>query len=202
MKCKRSSATRASSIQNVILNPSRMTFQTLEVFFRLNLFVFTNIKVALKLSTLICKAHGPSLIASQILNQVLILIQSPLLQGLALESTIEFFTSIVNHKQPGLQYKDIVTLLIKPIKEQNMYQQNQNSNNKNQTNNTNSAFEASMGNNSSNLAVHKQAFYSIAKCIAALTVMNQEEGKAVINQFINDIKVGHFFILFSKLIKN
>jgi cullin-associated NEDD8-dissociated protein 1 len=46
-----------------------------------------------------------------------------------------------------------------------------------------------MGNNSNNLAVHKQAFYSIAKCIAALTVINQEEGKSVINQFINDIKV-------------
>ncbi len=145
--------------------------------------------MALKLATLICRAHGPSLIASQILSQVLVLIQSPLLQGLALESTIEFFTSIASHKQPGLQYKDIVMLLIKPIKEQNMYQQGHVSNSKNQISNTNSAFEPSLGNNSNNLAVHKQAFYSIAKCIAALTVINQEEGKAVINQFINDIKV-------------
>lgn len=47
------------------------------------------------------------------------------------------------------------------------------------------AFEPS---NTNNLAVHKQAFYSIAKCIAALTVINQAEGQAVINQFINDIK--------------
>lgn len=44
-------------------------------------------------------------------------------------------------------------------------------------------------NNSSNLAVHKQAFYSIAKCIAALTVTNQTEGQLMIKQFINDIKV-------------
>lgn len=39
-----------------------------------------------------------------------------------------------------------------------------------------------------NLAVHKQAFYSIAKCIAALTVQNQTEGQVVIEQFIADIK--------------
>lgn len=41
---------------------------------------------------------------------------------------------------------------------------------------------------STNLAVHKQAFYSIAKCIAALTVQNQAEGQTVIQQFIADIK--------------
>ncbi len=46
--------------------------------------------------------------------------------------------------------------------------------------------------NISNLAVHKQAFYSIAKCIAALTVINQDEGQAVIKQFINDVKVSNF----------
>ena len=72
--------------------------------------IYNKKKVALKLSTLICKAHGPSLIASHILNQVLILIQSPLLQGHALESTIDFFISIVSHKQPGLQYRDIVVV--------------------------------------------------------------------------------------------
>jgi cullin-associated NEDD8-dissociated protein 1 len=139
--------------------------------------------VALKLATLICKQHGPSLIASHILNQVLVLIQSPLLQGLALESTIEFFISIVNHNQPGLQYKDIVILLTKPIREQcNTL------NNKSHHNNSSNNFESPMGNSSSNLAVHKQAFYSIAKCIAALTVLNQQEGNSVINQFINDIK--------------
>ena len=40
------------------------------------------------------------------------------------------------------------------------------------------------------LAVHKQAFQSIAKCIAALTVTCRQEGSAVVNQFVNDIKVG------------
>jgi cullin-associated NEDD8-dissociated protein 1 len=134
--------------------------------------------VALKLATLICKSHGPSLITSNILNQVLLLIQSPLLQGHALESSIEFFISIVNHRVPGLQYKDIVLMLTKPIREQQ-------TNGVQQQMETNNSLSSS---STSSLAVHKQAFYSIAKCIAALTVINQEEGQLVIKQFINDVK--------------
>jgi hypothetical protein len=37
--------------------------------------------------------------------------------------------------------------------------------------------------------MHKQAFYSIAKSIAVLTVNNQAEGQLVIRQFISNIKV-------------
>jgi hypothetical protein len=48
-----------------------------------------------------------------------------------------------------------------------------------------------------NLAVHKQAFYSIAKCVAALTVNNQKDGQNIITQFVEDIKVIYF--LCSKL---
>jgi hypothetical protein len=62
------------------------------------------------LSSLICKSHGPSLIANSILEQALLLVRSPLLQGLALESSIEFFIAIAAHKQPGLTYKDIVAV--------------------------------------------------------------------------------------------
>ena len=82
------------------------------------------------------------------------------------------------HKQPGLGYKDIVSILTKPIREQlnfvNEFQKQQNN---------------SSNHNETSLVVHKQAFYSIAKIIAALTVKNQQEGQAVITQFINDIKV-------------
>lgn len=67
--------------------------------------------VALKLATLICNTHGPQLVSTNILNQVLLLIQSPLLQGLALESSIEFFIAIVKHNHPGLQYRDIVSVI-------------------------------------------------------------------------------------------
>lgn len=70
-------------------------------------------------------------------------------------------------------------MLTRPIREQNLVTQQQNAGQ------ASSAFDS---NNTSNLAVHKQAFYSIAKCIAALTVTNQSEGQLVIKQFINDIK--------------
>ncbi|CAF1020526.1 unnamed protein product [Brachionus calyciflorus] len=65
-------------------------------------------------------------------------------------------------------------MLTRPIREQNLVAQ---------PSNGQGAFD-----NTNNLAVHKQAFYSIAKCIAALTVTNQAEGQLVIKQFIKDIK--------------
>jgi len=133
--------------------------------------------VALRLSTLICKQHGPSLLSGSILKQVLLLVRSPLLQGLALESSIEFFTAIVGFNVPGLSYRDLVAMLTKPIREQVSVVPGQ----ANGQNTRNSVEPQS-------LAVHKQAFYSIAKIIAALTVHSQKEGQAVIQQFINDIK--------------
>lgn len=63
------------------------------------------------MTTLICRNHGPNLISKEILNQALLLIQSPLLQGLALEQTIDFFISLIKHKQPGLEYQDLVMVL-------------------------------------------------------------------------------------------
>ena len=42
---------------------------------------------------------------------------------------------------------------------------------------------------SSTLAVHKQAFHSIAKCVATLTIMLPQEASAVVEQFISDVKV-------------
>jgi len=126
-------------------------------------------QVTLKLITLVCNTHGSQLIAANILQQVLHLIQSPLMQGLALESSIEFFRSIVKNKQAGIDYKDLIQMLVKPIREQRI-----------------EPHQHTTG--GSPLAMHKQAFYSIAKCIAVLIVDNARDGQNVITQFINDIK--------------
>jgi cullin-associated NEDD8-dissociated protein 1 len=75
-------------------------------------------------------------------------------------------------------------MLTKPIREQSLLVQNNNGQ-ASPAATINSQYESNM---STNLAVHKQAFYSIAKCIAALTVKNQTEGQQVIQQFIKDIK--------------
>ena len=77
-------------------------------------------------------------------------------------------------------------MIIRPIRDQ--------SNQINQQQALNNAAEFSSNNTS--LAVHKQAFYSIAKIIASLTVINQLEGKIVIEQFINDIKVKLILLFF------
>ena len=39
------------------------------------------------------------------------------------------------------------------------------------------------------LAVHKQSFQSISRCIAALTISNQNMGASVVNQFVSELKV-------------
>ncbi len=131
--------------------------------------------VALRLCTLICREHGPRLVAPVVLGQVLLLVRSPLLQGLALEASIEFFTAVVCRGEAGLGYGDLVAMLTKPIREQSHVQAGQ----------VNGRSELQLS-----LAVHKQAFYSIAKIIAALTVQSQKDGQAVVQQFIRDIKVG------------
>jgi len=130
--------------------------------------------VALRLCTLICKEHGPGLVAPVVLGQVLLLVKSPLLQGLALEASIEFFTAVLSRDEPGLGFRDLVGMLTKPIRDHSLVQAGR---------------AGSAAENQQSLAVHKQAFYSISKIIAALTVNSQKEGQLVIQQFISDIKV-------------
>lgn len=44
-------------------------------------------------------------------------------------------------------------------------------------------------------AVHKQAFHSIAKCVAALTVKSSSDASGVVNQFVKDVRVGLLVVL-------
>jgi hypothetical protein len=50
--------------------------------------------------------------------------------------------------------------------------------------------------NSNLIILHKQAFYSIAKCIAVLTINNKTDGQLIVQQFINDIRVLIEFLSF------
>ncbi|KAL3888576.1 hypothetical protein ACJMK2_001063 [Sinanodonta woodiana] len=121
-------------------------------------------QLTLTLLTSISKSHKNSManVPNEILPQILILIQSPLLQGGALLAMLDFFQAIVG--LPKLFFKDLLQLLIKPI------------------------YAASTPSSHSIFAIHKQAFHSIAKCVAALTVMSPGEANNVVNQFVNDVK--------------
>lgn len=52
-------------------------------------------------------------VPNEILPQILVLIQSPLLQGGALGAMLEFFQAIVG--LPKLGFKDLLQMLIKPV---------------------------------------------------------------------------------------
>lgn len=134
---------------------------------------------ALKLTTSICEinptqSHLDRKQIQLILNKVLELILSPLLQGTALEAVIEFLRALVPQ---CITYKELVQLLIEPVYSR-------------QT----SGSTASAATNSSadhhqqhSLVVHKQAFYSIAKSFAALTVANLQESNYFVKKFQDDL---------------
>ncbi|XP_064597809.1 cullin-associated NEDD8-dissociated protein 1-like [Liolophura sinensis] len=122
-------------------------------------------QLTLNLLTSISKIHNSSLsnIQQEILPQILVLLRSPLLQGGALNAMLEFFQAVVKSNLPKLGFKDLSQMLIMPIYNPGQLPQGV-------------------------LAVHKQAFHSIAKCVAALTIISQGEGSVVVNQFVSDIK--------------
>jgi cullin-associated NEDD8-dissociated protein 1 len=79
---------------------------------------------------------------------------------------LDFFQALVTAGLPGLGYKELVQMLIHPI------------------------YNTSPSTQPANavLAVHKQAFHSIAKCVAALTIVCPNEAFPVVAQFINDVQ--------------
>ncbi|XP_064651957.1 cullin-associated NEDD8-dissociated protein 1-like [Lineus longissimus] len=125
-------------------------------------------QLSMTLLTSITKVHRASMSSIQnlILPQILVLVRSPLLQGGALLAMLEFFQALVSSGAPGLGFKELIQMLLYPIYDPNHSAQPPNT----------------------NLAVHKQAFHSIAKCVAMLTITCQSEATAVVRQFIRDIK--------------
>jgi cullin-associated NEDD8-dissociated protein 1 len=151
---------------------------------------------ALKLTTSICKINPTqtSLDRKQInsiLTKILELIQSPLLQGTALDAVIEFLCALVPQ---CITYKELVELLIKPV-----YSQQGTGTTTSASSVTASAMSSTdhhhhqQQQQQQQLVVHKQAFYSIAKSFAALTVANLSESNYFIKKFqdnLNDPKCG------------
>lgn len=133
---------------------------------------------SLKLTTSICKINNNQTNIDKeqiqpILNKVLELIQSPLLQGAALDAVIEFLCALVSQ---SISYDELVKLLIKPIYSQQ----------KPATSSTASS-TATGDHQQQQLVVHRQAFYSIAKSFASLTVANLKESAYFIKKFQDDL---------------
>ena len=134
---------------------------------------------ALKLTTSICEinptqSHLDRKQIQLILNKVLELILSPLLQGTALEAVIEFLRALVPQ---CITYKELVQLLIEPV-----YSRQTSGSTTNAATNSPADHHQQQ-----TLVVHKQAFYSIAKSFAALTVANLQESTYFIKKFQDDL---------------
>lgn len=75
---------------------------------------------------------------------------------------LEFFQALVKCNLPDFGYNDLLHLLLSPI-------------------------TSSVPNNNQN-ALHKQAFYSLAKCVAAITVTCPNHALPVVQKFIHNIQ--------------
>ncbi|KAK2169251.1 hypothetical protein NP493_1199g02046 [Ridgeia piscesae] len=127
-------------------------------------------QLTLNLLTSICTVHPMSvgMVQEGIIPQLLVLIRSPLLQGAALAAMLQFFQALLATKSPGLGYKELLLMLTNLI--------------------YHPPSESQQTLSTAPLAVHKQAFQSIAKCIAALTITLPNHSSTDIAQFINDIQ--------------
>lgn len=116
-------------------------------------------QLTLALLTTIAKIQPQALVepaANAILPQVLQLAKSPLLQGAALTSMLDFFKALVQAELPGLSFNELLNMLIAPVL--------------------------------SGASLHKQAFHSLAKCVAALANTNQREALPVVQKFLKELK--------------
>ncbi|KAK0135024.1 Cullin-associated NEDD8-dissociated protein 1 [Merluccius polli] len=118
-------------------------------------------QMALSFLSTLAHTHPSSLgqlSGGAILSQLIVLVRSPLLQGGALAAMLDFYKALVTTETAGLGYMDVLRMLTGPVYAQS----------------------SALG--------HKQAYCSIAKCVAALTTACPPEGPAVVAQFIQDVK--------------
>uniref|UniRef100_A0AAQ6A5Z1 TATA-binding protein interacting (TIP20) domain-containing protein n=1 Tax=Amphiprion ocellaris TaxID=80972 RepID=A0AAQ6A5Z1_AMPOC len=109
-------------------------------------------QMALSFLSTLAVTHPSSLgqlSGGNILQQLIALVRSPLLQGGALAAMLDFYQALVATDTPGLGYMDLLRMLTGPVYSQ------------------------------SAALPHKQAYCSIAKCVAALTRACPNEGPAV-----------------------
>ncbi|XP_076124630.1 cullin-associated NEDD8-dissociated protein 2 [Alosa pseudoharengus] len=119
-------------------------------------------QVAITLLACMAKACPSSLskISGTILPEVLSLVHSPLLQGGALCSILDFFQALVLTKSSNMSYNDLLKALTGP-------------------------FYAAKP---SDLPMHRQSYYSVAKCVAALSSACAKEASGMVASLIQEVK--------------
>lgn len=120
-------------------------------------------QLSLVLLTSSAKLQPQALIGihEKILPEIMNLVRSPLLQGTALKCTLEFFQALVQANLPGLGYREILKMLMVPF----------------------SGTTPPTGHQ-----LHKQAYHSLAKCVAALTLQVPNESISVTLELLLNIQ--------------
>lgn len=93
-----------------------------------------------------------------IMPEIMTLVKSPLLQGTALTCTLNLFQGLVQANLPGLTYRHLLNMLMQPVLDLQQHQ------------------------------LHKQAYHSLAKCIAALTLQMPSEAETIATEFLMGIQ--------------
>ncbi|KAF1488652.1 Cullin-associated NEDD8-dissociated protein 1, partial [Pygoscelis antarcticus] len=121
-------------------------------------------QVAIMFLTTLAKVYPSciSKISGSVLAEIFQLVHSPLLQGGALNAIIDFFQALVLTKTTTMGYSELMKQLTAPI--------------------------YSSGSAEASVMLHKQAYYSVAKCVAALSSACPKEVPAIVNQFVQDVK--------------
>ncbi|XP_029630126.1 cullin-associated NEDD8-dissociated protein 2 isoform X3 [Salmo trutta] len=121
-------------------------------------------QVAVMLLTCIAKVCPSSLskIGNTVLPGVFHLVHSPLLQGGALSAILEFFKALVVTKAGNMGYNDLLKALTGP-------------------------FHGS-GKATDPTPTHRQSYYSVARCVAALSSVCPKEASGMVTSFIQEVK--------------
>ncbi|KAJ7316954.1 hypothetical protein JRQ81_003116 [Phrynocephalus forsythii] len=121
-------------------------------------------QVAITFLTTLAKVYPSSLskISGTVLSELFQLVYSPLMQGGALNAIVDFFQALVVTKTVNMSYAELMKQLTSPI--------------------------YSSSPSGASISMHKQAYHSVAKCVAALSSVCPKEAPGVIGQFIQDVK--------------
>ncbi|NXE40131.1 CAND1 protein, partial [Ptilorrhoa leucosticta] len=121
-------------------------------------------QVTIMFLTTLAKVYPSCLskISGTVLAEIFQLVHSPLLQGGALNAIIDFFQALVLTKTAAMGYPELMKQLTAPV--------------------------YSSGSAGASLTLHKQAYHSVAKCVAALSSACPKEAPATVNQFVQDVK--------------
>ncbi|NXY85574.1 CAND1 protein, partial [Alcedo cyanopectus] len=101
-----------------------------------------------------------SKLGGAVLAEIFQLVHSPLLQGGALNAITDFFQALVLTKTATMGYSELLKQLTAPV------------------------YSCS----SDGASLHKQAYHSVAKCVAALSSACPKEAPATVNRLIQDAK--------------